>query len=852
MESLNEPQRLGVESTEGPCMVIAGAGSGKTRVLTIRIAHLIRAKGVDPFHILALTFTNKAASEMRSRIEDVVGPEARNLWMGTFHSVFARILRYEAERLGYPGNFSIYDTDDSKTLIRQIIKEQKLDDKVYKPNVVLNRISGAKNRLISWQEYINNPVFLQDDESAMKPQMGKLYKIYCERCFKASAMDFDDLLFNTNVLFRDNPDVLNKYQHRFKYVLVDEFQDTNLSQYLITKKLSNVHQNICVVGDDAQSIYAFRGADIRNILNFEKDYEDLRIIKLEQNYRSTKVIVNAANAVINNNKAQLKKEVWTANDDGELIELIKANSDNEEGKLVATSIFEEKLNQQVKNREIAVLYRTNAQSRAIEEALRRANIKYKIIGGLSFYQRKEIKDILSYLRFVVNQNDEQALRRIINLPKRGIGPGTVDKIIVAADEHSINLWQVVSNVFQFIPGRITTAVDQFATMIKSFIAVVQKKDAYEAASYIAKQSGLLRELYEDKTIEGLSRYENVQELLNAIKEFVDNVHKIGMKFILWYSVPYIGERSKNYQRFKGKYLNYWGGRWGGSYTLDPRYPDVREFLIKTYVNAVKDWNIDGFKLDFIDSFHAREDTELTIDDGRDFSSVNEAVDRLMTDISLKLKEIKPDILIEFRQSYIGPLMRKYGNMFRAGDCPNSYHYNRVRITDLRLLSGNTAVHSDMLMWHPKDPVESAALQLHNTLFSVPQISVMLDKIPDDHLEMVKFWNTYWLKNRSVLLEGDFIPTNPDFNYTQLSSSDQEKQIIAVYVNEIVRPGNGMKKIDIINAKLNNSLIIDFPKELKNKQYKIYNCLGKVIDKGFVQSGLQEMNVPAAGFIQIED
>jgi DNA helicase II / ATP-dependent DNA helicase PcrA len=522
IDSLNEPQREGVINAEGPCMIVAGAGSGKTRVLTFRIAHLIQAKGVDPFSIMALTFTNKAAGEMRRRIESVVGTEARNIWMGTFHSICARILRYEAEKLGYPSNFSIYDTDDSKTLIRQIIKELNLDDKVYKPNVVLNRISGAKNRLISWREYMNNPTYQADDESAMKPQMGKLFKIYCERCFKASAMDFDDLLFNTNVLFRDHPDVLNKYQHRFKHVLVDEFQDTNLSQYLITKKLSAVHQNICVVGDDAQSIYAFRGADIKNILYFEKDYPDLRVIKLEQNYRSTKTIVNAANSVINHNKSQLKKDIWTANDEGDLIELIKANSDNEEGKLVAASIFEEKQNNKVRSSEIAILYRTNSQSRAIEEALRRANLKYKIVGGLSFYQRKEIKDILSYLRFVVNQNDEQALRRIINLPKRGIGAGSIDKIVVMASENDISLWQVVSNIFQYLPGRSSTLIDQFATMIKSFMVIMQQKDAYEAASYIAKQSGLLRELYEDKTIEGLSRYENVQELLNAIKEFVDN------------------------------------------------------------------------------------------------------------------------------------------------------------------------------------------------------------------------------------------------------------------------------------------------------------------------------------------
>ncbi len=522
LEGLNDPQHEGVVNTDGPCLVIAGAGSGKTRVLTYRIAHLIRAEGVDPFQILALTFTNKAAGEMRSRIEKVSGAEARNLWMGTFHSVFARILRIEADRIGYPSNYSIYDTDDSKALIRSILKEQQLDDKVYKPAMVLNRISGAKNRLISWQEYLNNPVFRADDESAMKPEMGKLYRIYAERCFKASAMDFDDLLFNTHRLFKNHPDVLNKYQHRFKYVLVDEFQDTNLSQYLITKKLAAVHQNICVVGDDAQSIYAFRGADIRNILHFEKDFPDLRIIKLEQNYRSTKVIVNAANSVIYRNKAQLKKTVWTSNPDGDLIELIKANSDNEEGKLVATSIFEEHVNHQRQYNDFAVLYRTNSQSRAIEEALRRVNINYKIIGGLSFYQRKEIKDILCYLRFVINQNDEQALRRIINLPRRGIGSGSIDKLIVIADEQGTGIWDVVENAHHFFTGRAANAITQFATMIKSFKVVVREKDAYESASYIAKHSGLLKELYDDKTIEGLNRYENVQELLNAIKEFVDN------------------------------------------------------------------------------------------------------------------------------------------------------------------------------------------------------------------------------------------------------------------------------------------------------------------------------------------
>lgn len=525
LKSLNEPQYEGAVNTEGPTMIIAGAGSGKTRVLTFRIAYLIEQKGVDPFNILALTFTNKAAKEMRDRIEKVVGTDARNLWMGTFHSVFARILRAEAGKLGYPSNFTIYDADDSKSLIKTIVKELNLDDKIYKPNVVFNRISGAKNRLVSWREYISNPIFKADDESNMKPELGRIYKIYSERCFKAGAMDFDDLLFNTNVLFKEHLDVLNKYQQRFHYVMVDEFQDTNISQYLITKKLSAVRQNICVVGDDAQSIYAFRGADIQNILNFEKDYPDLRVIKLEQNYRSTKTIVNAANSIIGKNRAQLQKNVWTDNDDGQLIELLKANSDNEEGKLVASSIFEEKMQHQLQNSDFAILYRTNSQSRAMEEALRRMNIKYKIIGGLSFYQRKEIKDLMGYLRFCINHNDEQSLRRIINHPKRGIGDTSVDKIIVAANDHSIELWEVLTNISSFLSGRAANAVMDFTTLIKRFKHDIETKDAYEAATLIAKGSGILKELYEDKTVEGLSRYENVQELLNAIKEYVDDPEK---------------------------------------------------------------------------------------------------------------------------------------------------------------------------------------------------------------------------------------------------------------------------------------------------------------------------------------
>jgi len=522
LDSLNEPQRNGVTHTEGPTMIIAGAGSGKTRVLTYRIAYLIKEKNVDPFNILALTFTNKAAKEMRDRIESVVGTEARNLWMGTFHSIFARILRAEASKIGYQSNFTIYDTDDSKSLIKNILKELKLDDKVYKPGMVLNRISSSKNRLISWKEYNNNPMIKEEDESAAKPHMGKIYKTYVERCFKSDAMDFDDLLFNTNVLFREHPDVLNKYQHRFHYVLVDEFQDTNFSQYLITKKLAAVRRNICVVGDDAQSIYAFRGADIQNILNFEKDFSDLNVFKLEQNYRSTKNIIEAANSVIRKNKSQLKKNIWTANDEGKLVEVIKATSDQEEGRLVAYSIFEEKNNTHARYSDFAILYRTNSQSRAIEEALRKRNIKYKIIGGLSFYQRREIKDIIAYMRFVVNQSDEQAFRRIVNLPKRGIGAATVDKVVVTAYEHDMPIWDVLKNAHQFFNGRTANALVSFKDMMKGFMLMAEKTDAFEAASHIAKGSGLLRELYEDKTIEGLNRYENVQELLNAIKEFVDN------------------------------------------------------------------------------------------------------------------------------------------------------------------------------------------------------------------------------------------------------------------------------------------------------------------------------------------
>jgi len=518
ISELNAPQQEAVLQTEGPVMILAGAGSGKTRVLTYRIAYLMQ-KGVDPYNILSLTFTNKAAKEMRNRVEKMVGNEARNLWMGTFHSVFSRILRAEADKIGYPTNFTIYDTDDSKSLLKQIIEELNLDDKIYKVSGVLSRISGAKNRLISVGEYLKDPFIKADDDSSMRPMMGKIYSTYVLRCFKAGAMDFDDLLYNTHVLFKNHADVLHKYQHRFKYIMVDEFQDTNLSQYSITQKLAAVNLNICVVGDDAQSIYGFRGADIANILNFEKDYPDLKVFKLEQNYRSTKVIVNTANAVIAKNKAQLPKNVWTGNEDGTLIDVLKANSDQEEGKLVASSIFQEKMNASLRHSDFCILYRTNSQSRSMEEALRRMNIPYRIYGGLSFYQRKEIKDLLAYLRFTVNHNDEQALKRIINYPKRGIGDTTFAKIVVTANEVGATLWDVLCHFNRVSPGRTSETVMNFATLIQSFEILTKEKDAFDTATHIAKTSGILRDLYDDKSTEGVARYENLQELLNAIKEF---------------------------------------------------------------------------------------------------------------------------------------------------------------------------------------------------------------------------------------------------------------------------------------------------------------------------------------------
>lgn len=524
LQELNENQREAVECTEGPVMIIAGAGSGKTRVLTYRIAHLLN-KGVDAFNILSLTFTNKAARAMRDRIEAIIGSsEARNLWMGTFHSVFAKILRFEAEKIGYPSNFTIYDTDDSKSLIKSILKENNLDEKVYKPGMVLSRISAAKSSLISPQAYMNDSEAISHDRSSGKPLLGEIYLKYNTRCFNSGAMDFDDLLFNTNVLLRDFPDVLYKYQNKFKYILVDEYQDTNFSQYVIVRKLASLFENICVVGDDAQSIYAFRGANIQNILNFEKDYPDLHTFKLEQNYRSSKIIVNAANSIISNNKEQLDKTVWTHNEEGAKIKVMRALTDNEEGMLVANSIFTTKMNQQRRDKEFAILYRTNAQSRAMEEALRKLNIPYRIYGGLSFYKRKEIKDLLAYFRLAINPNDEEALKRIINYPMRGIGQTTVEKIILAANEQGKRIWEILENpllVNNVVGGGTAAKIDSFVTMIRSFNLELKTKSAYELAERIAMTSGILRDLSEDKTPEGVNRTENIQELMNGIREFAE-------------------------------------------------------------------------------------------------------------------------------------------------------------------------------------------------------------------------------------------------------------------------------------------------------------------------------------------
>jgi DNA helicase II / ATP-dependent DNA helicase PcrA len=527
LNELNDSQRAATENINGPTMVIAGAGSGKTRVLTYRIAHMIHLN-IDPFNILALTFTNKAAREMVERINALVGNgEAKNITMGTFHSVFSRILRFNADKLGYPSNFTIYDTQDSKSLIKEIVKELNLDDKIYKPAMVLGRISTAKNNLISPEDYKENIEILDEDRLSRRPELYRIYEGYANRCFKSGAMDFDDLLYKTNVLFRNFPDVLQYYQHKFKYILVDEYQDTNYAQYLIVKKLASVFENICVVGDDAQSIYSFRGANIQNILNFKIDYPDFKVFKLEQNYRSTKTIVDAANSVIANNKDQIEKIVWTENEIGSPILVAKTYTENEEGKYVSSRIDEKIKHENANYKDFAILYRTNRQSRAFEEALRKHNIPYKIYGGLSFYQRKEVKDLLAYFRLTSNPRDEEALKRVINYPKRAIGKTTIENVIVAANQYGVSMWDVISNFENYqvsIAPSTKTKISEFVSMIKSFNAQTESMKAYDLAFEIAKSSGVLKELYDEKQkgIEEIERYQNIEELLAGIKSFSES------------------------------------------------------------------------------------------------------------------------------------------------------------------------------------------------------------------------------------------------------------------------------------------------------------------------------------------
>ncbi len=529
LDELNDAQKGPVLHKEGPLMVIAGAGSGKTRVLTYRIAHLM-GQGVDPFNILALTFTNKAAREMKKRIADIAGSsETKNLWMGTFHSIFARLLRYDGDKLGYPSNYTIYDTQDSQRLISSIIKEMGLDKDIYKYKQIQNRISSYKNSLITVKAYFQNPELMEADAMAKRPRLGDIYQNYVDRCFKAGAMDFDDLLLRTNELLSRFPEVLMKYQERFRYILVDEYQDTNHSQYLIVKALADRFQNICVVGDDAQSIYSFRGANITNILNFQRDYDDVAVYRLEQNYRSTKNIVNAANSIIANNKNQLEKVVWTANDEGTKIKLHRSITDAEEGRYVAGSIFENKMQNQRLNSDFAVLYRTNSQSRAIEDALRKRDIPYRIYGGLSFYQRKEIKDLLSYLRLVINPKDEEALKRVINFPTRGIGQTTVDRLTVAANHYSKSIFEVMENLDKIdlkINSGTKRKLEDFTNMIKSFQIMNKSADAFTLAEHVARKTGILLEFKKDGTPEGIARMENIEELLNGIKDFVEGQREL--------------------------------------------------------------------------------------------------------------------------------------------------------------------------------------------------------------------------------------------------------------------------------------------------------------------------------------
>jgi len=529
ISQLNEAQQQPVLQKDGPMIIIAGAGSGKTRVLTIRIAYLM-SLGVDSFNILALTFTNKAAREMKKRIADIVGTnEAKNLWMGTFHSVFARILRSESDKLGYPSNFTIYDTQDSVRLISAVIKEMQLDRDIYKPKQVLSRISSYKNSLITVKAYMNNPELQEQDAMSKKPRLGEIYANYVDRCFKAGAMDFDDLLLKTNELLNRFPDVLAKYQDRFRYIMVDEYQDTNHSQYLIVRALSDRFQNICVVGDDAQSIYAFRGANINNILNFQKDYDNVQTYRLEQNYRSTKNIVEAANSIIDKNKTKLEKVVWTANDYGAKIKVHRSLTDAEEGRFVAGEIFEQKMRNQMMNGQFAILYRTNAQSRAMEDALRKRDIPYRIYGGLSFYQRKEIKDVLCYLRLVINPKDEEALVRVINYPHRGIGDTTLEKLTVAANHYKRSIFEVMEHIDKIdlkLNSGTKAKLQDFVTMIKSFQVINESQDAFYLTDHVTKKTGLVQELKKDGTPEGIARIENIETLMGGIKDFIEGQKEI--------------------------------------------------------------------------------------------------------------------------------------------------------------------------------------------------------------------------------------------------------------------------------------------------------------------------------------
>lgn len=522
LKQLNEVQRNAVTHSDGPIMVIAGPGSGKTRVLTFKLAYLI-LKGIAPQNILSLTFTNKAAKEMTERIHAVAGDAARKVWSGTFHSVFARILRVEAPKLGYPASFTIYDTDDSKSVITEIIKELHLSAKEYPANAIRARISSAKSNLITPIMYENDPDLQAQDRMNKMPQLHLIYKKYIQKCMLAGAMDFDDLLLQMYRLLHENPEnVLEKYRSQFQYVMVDEFQDTNYLQYAIVKKLclyKGSPRNICIVGDDAQSIYSFRGATISNILDFESDFPDVKVFKLEQNYRSTTHIVQAANDVITYNKNQIKKEIWTEHSEGHKIKLIQAITDTDEGKKIADFIIEIKNRHHIPNKEIAILYRTNAQSRIFEEQLRRVNIPYKVFGGMSFYQRKEIKDFIAYIRLTINSRDNEAFKRIINYPKRGLGDTSLDKLMEYAQQQNISLWDASAEIA--FSGKAGTALQTFRMQMQEMNLFAQKANAYDAAQFIFKFSGLASELKADMTVEGISRLENAMSLLDGIKEFVD-------------------------------------------------------------------------------------------------------------------------------------------------------------------------------------------------------------------------------------------------------------------------------------------------------------------------------------------